>query len=124
MLALMCVWGAGLSVVALFVENMLGWFLFFSPGWANGFPFGLSFQAVLSIGMTIYFLLLIVTAVAGVGAIVALILICFQVEDECASWLSRKWRWFAVVFLCISAWIFWRAYVLVWQSFPDGYTIS
>ena len=56
MLALMCIWVAGISIVAPVKENSLGWFLFFSPGWANG-ALGMRFQTVLSVGMTVYILL-------------------------------------------------------------------
>ena len=44
------------------------------PGWANGFPGGFSFQAVLAVGMTAYFSLLLMTAAVGVGAVVGFIL--------------------------------------------------
>jgi hypothetical protein len=50
MLAVMCIWIAGLAAFGLLVEVLLGWFLFFSPGWANGWPFGLSFETVVSVG--------------------------------------------------------------------------
>ena len=33
--ALMCIWVACAVGFALFVENIIGWFLFFSPGWAD-----------------------------------------------------------------------------------------
>ena len=55
MLALMCVWVAGMAVVALLIEHWLGWFLFFSPGW--GTCLCMCFQTVLSVGITGYIFL-------------------------------------------------------------------
>ncbi|MFI5456808.1 MAG: hypothetical protein ACHRXM_15280 [Isosphaerales bacterium] len=124
MLVLMCIWVAGLATFGLFVENIVGWFLFFSPGWANGWPSGWSFQTVLSVGMTGYILLQLMTAAVGVGAIVGLICIFLRVEEEYESLVYRRWLWFAVVFLCLGACIFWRVYVWVWEAFPDGYIIT
>ena len=65
---------------ALFVENIIGWFLFFSPGWAIDFPFGLSYQTALSIGLTSYLLLMLTTAVACVGGIVGFICTLLRIE--------------------------------------------
>jgi hypothetical protein len=123
MLALMCTWVAGAAVAALLVENILGWFLFFSPGWANGFPFGLSFQTVLSIGITGYILLMLMTAVTGVGAIVGFTCTLLRVGWERVG-RGCIWLWFVVVFLCLSAGIFLLVYLSVWEAFPDGYIIS
>jgi len=73
MLALMCIWVTGMAAVTLLIENMLGWLIFSSPGWANGFPFGLSFQAALSVGLASYSLLILMSATAGLGAFMGFI---------------------------------------------------
>jgi len=124
MLALMCIWVAGAAVAALFVENILGWILFFSPGWANGWPYGWRFQTVLSVGITGHILIMLMTAAGGVGAIVGFICTLLRVRWEHVGRDYRSWFWFAVVFLCLSAVIFWRVYLSVWEAFPNGYIIS
>src|SRR5262249_36017848 len=42
--------------------------LFFSPGWANGWPFGLSFQLVISVAMTCCASIMLMAVAASVGA--------------------------------------------------------
>jgi hypothetical protein len=124
MFALNCVWVAGLAAFGLFVETIVGFFLFFSPGWANGWPFGWRFQTILSVGMTGYLSLQLLTAAVGVGAIVGLICTGLRVEQEYASLIYRRWLWIAVIFLCLAAFIFWRVFVWNWEAFPDGYIIT
>ena len=124
MLSLMCVWIAGLAAFGLFVEGIAGAFLFFTAGWANGWPLGLSFQTVLSVGITGYYLLLLMTAAVGVGAIVGLICILLRVEEKYESLVYRRLLWFALLFLCLGAFIFLCVYVSVWKAFPDGYIIT
>jgi hypothetical protein len=102
----------------------IGWLLFFSPGWANGFPFGLSFQAVLSAGMTCQILLMLMTVAAAVAAIVGFTCTLLGVEWEYLGRGHRIWLWFAALILCISAGIFTVVCVWVGKLFPDGYMIS
>ena len=59
---------AGMAGCWLVGEWMFGFFFFFTVGWANGWPFGLSFQLVLSIVMTGYISLMLMTAALGAGA--------------------------------------------------------
>jgi hypothetical protein len=103
---------------------MLGWFLFFSPGWANGFPFGMSVQTVLSVGMAGYILLMLTTAATCIGATAALICTLLGVRWERVGRDYRIWFWFAVGFLLLSGAVYWYCYVCVWEAVPDGYIIS
>lgn len=100
MLALMCIWAALAAAAALFVENILGWLLFFSPGWANGWPGGLSFQTVLSVGMTGYILLMLMTAATLIGAILAFICTLLRIRWERLGQGYRSWFWITGVILC------------------------
>ena len=122
--ALLCIWVAGAAAAGLFVENLLGWLLFFSPGWANGWPNGWSFQTVLSIGMTAQILLMLLTAAAGIGAVVGFICTLLRVRWEHVGQNNRSWLWFAVVVVCLTAGIFWLVHWWVWDAFPDGYDIT
>jgi hypothetical protein len=106
MLSFMCVWTAGLAAFGLFVENFVGWFLFFSPGWANGWPFGLSFRTVASIGAIAYILLELTTAAIGVGAILGLICVFLRVDEEYESLVCRNWPWIVISLTCLSVVLF------------------
>jgi hypothetical protein len=59
-----------LTLGAMVSEYIMSRLLFFSPGLWNGWPFGLSFQTVLSVAMTGWTSLMIMTALAAAGAIV------------------------------------------------------
>jgi hypothetical protein len=119
-LAFMCIWVALIAVLALFIENWLGWFLFFSPGWAND-AFGMRFQTVLSVGMTVYILLVLTTAAAGFAAIVGFICTLLRIEWEHVGRDYRIWFWFAAMCLCLGAALFLCVYFYFWRMFPDGY---
>src|SRR5208337_541675 len=73
---------AGLAVLALFSEYILSWILFFSPGWTNGWPFGLSSQTVLSAAITGWISLMLMTAAAGAGAVVGFICSLLRVGEK------------------------------------------
>jgi hypothetical protein len=124
LLVLMCMWVAGIAVVGLVAENALGWFLFFSPGWANGWPFGIRFQAVLSVGLTIHILLMLTTAATGIGAVVGLICTLLGVEWEHVGRGYRSWVWFLAVCLCISIVILLLVSMSVGKAFPHGYDVT
>jgi hypothetical protein len=97
--AMACCWLVG--------EVLLGWFLFFSPGWANGWPPPFSYQLVLSTGVTIYSSIMLMTAAAGVGAIVGLILAVAGVSEERERQVYVWWLCFAaVVVLCVGVFVF------------------
>jgi hypothetical protein len=103
LLAAMYIWIAGLAAFGLLVESLVGQFLFFTHGWANGWPFGLSLETVLSVGVTGYVLLELITATTGVGATIGLICICLRVEEEYESLIYRRWPWVVFVLLCIAS---------------------
>ena len=123
-LALMCIWAACGAAFLLFVENVLGWFIFFSPGWANGLPFGLSFQTALSVGMAVQILIMLMTAAVGFGAIAALVCTLLGVGWERVGRDYRIWFWFVVGFSLLSAAVYWYCHAWVWKAFPNGYEIT
>lgn len=116
---------AGMAGCWLIGECLFGFFFFFSPGWANGWPFGLSFQLVLSVAMTGYMSLMLMTAAAGVGAILEFIGALAGLREERQRQFYCWWLWIAAaVILCVSVLAFWRTYTWAWKEFPDGYVIS
>jgi hypothetical protein len=121
-LGLMCAWAACAGALLLVVEYLLGWFLFFSPGWANGSL--VSFQIVLSIGMAVYLVALLMTAGVVIGAAVALVCTLLSLRWERVGQDHRVWFWFVIGFLLLCGAIYWRCYVWVWEKFPDPYEVS
>jgi hypothetical protein len=61
---------AGKSLAALPIVAFFGFPLAFSPGWANGWPFGLTIYSVWSAGMSVLYFLLLMTGGVGLGALV------------------------------------------------------
>jgi hypothetical protein len=55
--------------VALAGELFFGFGLWFAPGWAREWPFGLPFQVVWATGLAIMLCLIVVTGSAAIGAI-------------------------------------------------------
>lgn len=62
---------AGLAVAALGPEGIMVFGLWFSPGWANQWPGGLSFHVVWSAGMSAVSAVIVVTISIGIGAVLA-----------------------------------------------------
>jgi hypothetical protein len=60
----------------------------------------------------------------GFGAIVGFVCVVLRVEEQYGRLVYRGWFWFAIAFLCLSAWMFWRNYIWICEEFPDGYVIS
>ena len=58
---------SGIIAATLFLEYVMSSILFFSPGWANGWPFGVRFQSVLSAAATGWISIMLMTLAAGVG---------------------------------------------------------
>jgi hypothetical protein len=116
---------AGVAGCCLLGEWMFGFFLFFTAGWANGWPFGLSFQLVLSAGMTGYLAFMLMTATAGVGAVIEHFEAAAGVSEEHQFQRYKRWLYVAAaVILCVSIMAFWGLYAWTWKQFPDGYVIS
>jgi hypothetical protein len=96
-----------------------------TPGWANGWPFGLSFQAVLAAGAAIWFGVCAMTATAGAGALLESVAALVGLSAR------RGWRLYilllclsAAVIICASPWVYDRFCDLFWMEFPDGYRVD
>jgi hypothetical protein len=106
----------------LFAEYILTWFLFFSPGWANGWPFGMRFQTVLSVSLTGWISVIFMTLSAGVGAVVGFIcaLLGFGQKHGCRAY--RVWLWISAgLILCLSIPSLGRIHAWTMEVFPNGY---
>jgi hypothetical protein len=106
-------------------EWLFAFFLFFTAGWANGWPLGLSFQLVLSVVMTGYMSLMLMTAAIGVGAIIGYLAASAGVREARQWQLYRRWLCFAAsVIVCLGIIVFFGLYAWARTEFPDGYSIS
>jgi hypothetical protein len=111
-----------MAVVAFFFEAFIGFGLYFAPGWANGWPFGLTIHVVWSSGMTVLLFLLTVTLAVAIGAAVGL----------CCSWFKagrrESRRAFALWLVGATATAFAISYLAygvifasTWEMWPNGY---
>jgi hypothetical protein len=90
---------AGLAVFYLGFEYWLGFVLLFSPGWACGWPFGVSFQTVLSAVITGGVSIMLWTAAAGEGAIAGFVCALARIGNNQGRRFYRYWLWVAVVII-------------------------
>ena len=108
--------------LALAVEMGFGFPLAFSPGWANGWPFGLTVYSVWAAGMSILFSVLLVTAAAGVGAVAGAACCAFGVGRR-RGWAAYK-SWLAcssTLALVGGLWAFGQVCASALEMWPNGY---
>ena len=110
------------SLLALVGEVFFGFGFAFNPGWANGWPFGLTIYTVWSTGMSVLFSLLVITAAAGVGAIAGAA--CSYLgaglrhgRTVYAAWLACS----GALALVAGFWAFGQVYDSTWKMWPNGY---
>jgi hypothetical protein len=124
-LALLWFFVAAFSACALFAEFFVSAFFFFSPGWANGWPFGLSFQLALAIGVTIWCAVMLMTAAAGLGAIIGFVCALFRLGEKRGIRVYCIWLGVAAaITLVVSIGIFASTYTDALKAFPDGYQLT
>jgi hypothetical protein len=110
------------SLLALAGELFFGFGLAFNPGWANGWPFGLTIHSVFSAGMSLLLFLILVTAAALIGAIVGAACSYFGAglrrgRAVYAGWLVCC----CVLALVASLWAFREIYASTLEMWPNGY---
>ena len=111
---------AALGACAFVGELRLAWFLFFTHGWAVGWPFGLTFQKVAASVVTFYYALELFTAAVTAGAIVGLICALFQLDEKRQTQIFFGWLSLAgLAILCFSVFNFIYQYDLIGPEFPD-----
>ena len=115
---------AACSFMALAGAMCCGCPFWFSPGWANGWPFGLTIYFVWSAGMSFIVFILLMTAAAGIGAIAVATYADFGGG-------ARPGRAFYTGFLaccCVlalaaSRWAFREIYASTLKMWPNGYGV-
>jgi len=113
---------AGCSFLALAGELFVGCGFAFNPGWANGWPFGLTIHSVWSAGMSFLLFLILMTAAAGIGAIVGATYSCFGVGFRHGRAVYVGWLvCCCVLALAASLWAFREIYASTLEMWPNGY---
>jgi hypothetical protein len=111
-----------LSATAFIFMAMTGFSLSFAPGWANGWPFGLTIQAVWSTGMAVVVFLLLMTAAVGVGAAVGALYAEPSSEGRRGRAVYAVWLLgCAIGALGMSVYTFTAIYDETWRMWPNGY---
>jgi hypothetical protein len=111
-----------LALIAPFGELVLSFPFFFAPGWANGWPGGLTIYRVWSTWLTITLFVILMTIGIGVGSLISLLACNFRrglrnSGNVLATWMA-VWTVLAVA-AC------WRAFSEIYAStlemWPAGY---
>lgn len=105
---------------ALGAELFFGSSFGFNPGWANGWPLGLTFYVVWSAGMSALFFLIAMTVLALVGTAVRAAVSCFGVRP--GPGFSKRWLLASLILTIVSTtWVFFELYASARAEFPGGY---
>ena len=101
-----------------------GFGLAFNPGWANGWPFGMTIHAVWSTGMTFLFFVLVMSFGAGIGAIACAGSAHFDLglRSKTTAYAYAIWLLFCgVAALCACIWVYREIYASTLVMWPNGY---
>ena len=113
---------AGWSFAAFGCGIFIGIPLVFSPGWANGWPFGLTIYTVWSVGMACEFCLLSITAAVGGGAIAGALGSHYGIGLRYGRAVYAGWLVFACLFVAWAArGAFNEIYASTLEMWPNGY---
>ncbi len=102
-------------------EVFFGFGLAFNPGWANGWPFGLTIDSVWSTGMSFLFFLMLMTAAIGLGAIAGATCARFGVGLRRGRAVYAAWLvCFGVLASVASLWAFKVIRASMLEMWPNG----
>jgi len=110
------------SLAAFALEMMVGFHLSFAPGWANGWPGGLTMHRVWAAGITILLFAMSMTAGLSVMSIISRLLRTFSSDCRRAEIVLRTWLvlWATVTALvCVFAYR--EIYASTLGMWPAGY---
>ncbi|MFO0956299.1 MAG: hypothetical protein U0800_02400 [Isosphaeraceae bacterium] len=113
---------AAAAFVAIWLESSIGFGLAFSPGWANGWPGGLSVHTVWAAGMSLLLGLVLMTIAVGVGAAVAAA--CSRRGLERRGLLLAFLAWLllaAALAWPATSWAYGRIHASAVEMWPGGY---
>jgi hypothetical protein len=116
---------AGLSLIALLClgsEFILAFPLFFAPGWANGWPGGLTIYQVWSTGMTIAVFVILATLGIALGSLLGFLL-CIVAGGRLPVRILL-WIWVATwsaLSALVCVWVYREIYASALAMWPNGY---
>ncbi len=112
----------GWSLLALGAEIFFGFGFAFSPGWAEGWPFGLSIYSVWSAGMSFVFFLVLMTASVGIGAMTGAACSNYGVGLRCGRVVYAGWLMYSCFMaLWVALWAFREIFASSLLMWPTGY---
>jgi hypothetical protein len=108
--------------VALILEIAASFPFFFAPGWANGWPGGLTIYQVWSTWLTITFFVMLMTVGLGSGALLSLLVSIFPRTRRHNGFMLIGWMvvW-AVLCFAFCLWAFREIYASTLEMWPNGY---
>jgi hypothetical protein len=126
--AMRCLTPAGYSLLllraclALGFEALGTFGFFFAPGWANGWPGGLTIYQVWSAWLTVTFFVMLITVGVGVGCLISLLACVFPVARRHSGYVFGTWMvlW-AVLSVATSSWAYAKIYASTLEMWPNGY---
>ncbi|SIO62652.1 hypothetical protein SAMN05444166_7110 [Singulisphaera sp. GP187] len=111
-----------LILSALMLEAWIGVSLYFAPGWANGWPFGLTIYRVWSGGMAVIGCLMFVTLAAGIRAAICPLRLRYLGEFRFAWLVCRAWLMVCAIATAILGMVIYRTLIAeTLKMWPNGY---
>jgi hypothetical protein len=95
---------------------------FFAPGWANGWPGGLTIYRVWSTWLTITLFVMLMTVGIGAGSLISLLACISPRGRPHAGKVLSTWMviW-AMLCVAFCAWAFSEIYASTLEMWPNGY---
>jgi len=111
-----------IACLILVAEAVVSFPFFFAPGWANGWPGGLTIHRVWSTWLTITIFVMLVSAGLGLGSLISLVAGAFPLGRRNAREILGTWMVVWTV-LCAGtcAWAFMQIYASTLEMWPNGY---
>ena len=110
------------ALIALGVEILSSFPFYFAPGWANGWPGGLTMPLVWSTWLTATLFIVLITGGIGLGSLIGLLISYFPGGRRFAGATLIVWMglWvFLAVVTCV--WAFPEVYASTLKEWPNGY---
>lgn len=111
-----------IASVVFVCSACFGFQLFFAPGWANGWPFGLTVHSIWSVGIAFIVFALLMALAIGVGAFVGLLLSLRGIGSRLVRSVYITWLLIAATsIMLVSMWIYQGAHASALHMWPNGY---
>jgi hypothetical protein len=112
----------GLALLALGAEILISFPFYFAPGWANGWPGGLTIYQVWSTWLTLTLYIILMTCGIGVGSLISLFLSAFPSGRRHAGIALVAWIDLWVLLSVVTClWAFPEVYASTLEMWPQGY---